>query len=240
MTTTNFSIPEIQANQAQKHVTANESFTVIDAAMDRTVISSAIATPPGSPTEGDKYIVAATATGDWLAKENQIACFIDATWIFFTPKEGWEFFDLNTSAMVRFNGTTWTLPAIDSISLSSIDAAFGCGFRIRYLEEELTGLSGASATSTVEFPGVSSAFGCSSRVTTTITGATTFSVGISTSLTRYGNSLAVTAGTTNQGHSSSPPYLAATPIVLTANGSNFTGGAVRVSLVFLEVIAPTS
>ena len=38
MATTNFSIPELAAAQAQKHVTVNEALRVVDAAMNLNVI----------------------------------------------------------------------------------------------------------------------------------------------------------------------------------------------------------
>ncbi len=44
--------------------------------------------PPGSPTTGDRYIVAATATGAWAGKEEQIAEYNGASWDFTVPTEG--------------------------------------------------------------------------------------------------------------------------------------------------------
>ena len=45
--------------------------------------------PPGSPSEGDRYIVASPATGDWLGKENNIAVFTSGAWLFVSPNEGY-------------------------------------------------------------------------------------------------------------------------------------------------------
>ncbi|ARB06122.1 ribonuclease III [Dinoroseobacter phage vB_DshS-R5C] len=237
MTTPNFSIPEIQSNQAQKHVTANEAFTVIDAAMDRTVVSAAVSTPPGSPSEGDKYIVASGATGDWSGNVGSVACYIDATWIFFTPKEGWEYYDLNTSTMLRYTGSAWEEAPVGSfLSLT----ANGAGVKLSSIEEELTSLSGATVTSSAAFPNQSLMLSVSLRVTTSITGATSFDCGDSGSASRFGGSLGITAGTTNQGTIGPTGNYASTPVVLTANGGNFTGGDVRIALHYLEFIAPTS
>lgn len=58
------------------------------------VIDRDLNTPPGSPADGDAYIVAASATGDWAGQEDNVAVF-DAEastageWDFYTPKEGW-------------------------------------------------------------------------------------------------------------------------------------------------------
>lgn len=237
MTTPNFTIPEIQGNQAQKHVTANEAFNVIDYAMDKTVEDTTLTAPPGSPSEGDKYIVAATATGDWASQEGKIACYSDATWIFFTPKEGWEFYDLNSSTMLRYTGSAWE-EAVPGDFLTA--GANGGGIKMVTLEEHLTSLSGATVNSTIAFPNQSLILSATLRVTTAITGATSFDCGDAGSSTRFGSSIGVSLGTTNQGTTGPVGNYATTTLLLTANGGNFTGGDVRVQLNYLEFIPPTS
>lgn len=46
------------------------------------VLDKDLADPPVSPTEGDKYIVAAEATGDWVGKEDNIAEWNGTEWVF--------------------------------------------------------------------------------------------------------------------------------------------------------------
>lgn len=53
------------------------------------VISRSLTAPPGSPTAGDGYIPAATATGAWAGKEGQIAIWDGAAWVFYPAKQGW-------------------------------------------------------------------------------------------------------------------------------------------------------
>lgn len=53
-----------------------------------------LATPPGSPTLGDRYIVGASATGAWAGKDGKIVVYQKdetntSAWAFFTPQEGW-------------------------------------------------------------------------------------------------------------------------------------------------------
>lgn len=45
--------------------------------------------PPGSPTAGDAYIPAATATGAWAGKEGQIAIWSGTAWVFYPASIGW-------------------------------------------------------------------------------------------------------------------------------------------------------
>jgi hypothetical protein len=49
-------------------------------------------TPPASPTEGDRYIVPAGATGAWAGKTDQIAVWIEGAWEYHVPKIGWTCF----------------------------------------------------------------------------------------------------------------------------------------------------
>ena len=55
-------LPLLEASQAQKHVTHNEALLLLDAMLHLAVISRALATPPASPGDGDRYLVAASAT----------------------------------------------------------------------------------------------------------------------------------------------------------------------------------
>lgn len=122
----------------------------------------------------------------------------------------------------------------------NIADANGGALRLGVIEEELTALSGATATTTAAFPNQSIILGVSLRVTTTITGAASFDVGDGTTVSRFGGSIGTAAGSTNQGTIGPSGNYATTNVVLTANGGNFTAGAVRVCLLYLELIAPTS
>jgi len=122
----------------------------------------------------------------------------------------------------------------------NINEAFGGALKLRVIEEELAGLSGATATTTAAFPNQCIILGTSLRVTTTITGATTFDCGDGSTVGRFGGSIGLTAGTTNQGTIGPSGNYGTTNVVLTANGANFTAGAVRVCLIYLELVAPTS
>ncbi|MXN67210.1 DUF2793 domain-containing protein [Stappia sp. GBMRC 2046] len=108
MTTRSFSIPELAAAQAQKHVTVNEALRVIDAAMNLVVASRAVTDPPIEPGEGEKYIPANPATGIWSSHENEIAAFVNGQWRFFSPEVGWRAFDQATAKLAIWDGADWT------------------------------------------------------------------------------------------------------------------------------------
>lgn len=61
---------------------------LLDAVLQLSVKSRAQATPPSTPTNGDRYIVAPSPTGAWVGKAGQIAVRIDTGWSFYAPKIG--------------------------------------------------------------------------------------------------------------------------------------------------------
>ncbi|RUQ78543.1 DUF2793 domain-containing protein, partial [Brucella abortus] len=119
MTTPNFSIPELAAAQAQKHVTVNQALRVVDTAMNLTVIRRDFTDPPVSPAAGAKYIPAATAGGAWTGRENEVAAFVNGQWVFFQPQEGWRCYDQTLNQLLVFDGSSWApLDAVSSGSLA--------------------------------------------------------------------------------------------------------------------------
>ena len=52
------------------------------------VINQTTTTPPGSPTAGDRYIIASVATGEWVGREGEIAEWNGASWDYTTPTPG--------------------------------------------------------------------------------------------------------------------------------------------------------
>lgn len=53
------------------------------------VKSRTLAAPPSSPTNGDAYIPAASATGAWAGKTGQIAIYTATGYVFGVPRRGW-------------------------------------------------------------------------------------------------------------------------------------------------------
>jgi len=53
------------------------------------VKSRVLATPPGAPMDGDRYIVGVGAAGDWIGRDGEIAVFLNGGWDFAAPSEGW-------------------------------------------------------------------------------------------------------------------------------------------------------
>lgn len=107
---TNLKLPYLAANQAQKHVTVNESLRRLDALIQIAVESAALAAPPATPAEGQSWIVAATPSGAWAGQGGKLAAWQDGAWAFHTPRDGWIVWDKATAQIFvwRAGLAVWT------------------------------------------------------------------------------------------------------------------------------------
>jgi len=422
MTTPNLALPYLAAAQAQKHVTVNEALDHLDGIVQLSVISSTLTAPPATPSEGDRYIVAASATGAWAGWDGSVAHFSGGAWLRLTPKTGWIAWDQGAGGIVTYDNVNgwsalptgggsgsggglvmlpvingdfetgdaagWTVTlgtaavsdwtaisyavagtsiarngtyifsggegtaaqaritahqdidisgdtsglywltadlmknyqdqdkpsvtfdildaggavlastsvtktdglvgitpvilslarpggaataritlditrgtgnnnnaAIDNVKLlgsgaggtvtplpdvTLAQAPSGAAIGAHVVEELLSGLAGASVTSTVSIPDRAIVLAVSTRTVTAITGATSYDCGISGTPAKFGGTLGVAAGSTNVGVIGPQAFYAATPVVLTANGGSFTGGDVRIAVQYLLPSAPTA
>jgi hypothetical protein len=88
----------------------------LDALLNCSVISRTTTAPPGSPANGDRYIVPAGATGTWAGQTDKIASWTTADptapagkWEFWTPKVGFRAYSQADSALYVYDGTSWAL-----------------------------------------------------------------------------------------------------------------------------------
>ncbi|MCL7999379.1 DUF2793 domain-containing protein [Brucella sp. 21LCYQ03] len=121
--TPNLKLPYIMPSQAQKHVTHNEAIRLLDAVVHLSVQSRTQTAAPVTPAQGDRYIVAAPATGTWANKVGMIAFFVDGGWSFITVAKGWLAYIEDESSLFVFNGTSWESTAgapPENLSLSML------------------------------------------------------------------------------------------------------------------------
>lgn len=78
-TTPDLGIPELAQAQATPEITHNEALVLIQALLNG-VIDKDLTSPPGSPTEGDAYIVGGSATGAWAGWDDHIAIYWGGSW----------------------------------------------------------------------------------------------------------------------------------------------------------------
>jgi hypothetical protein len=109
---------------------------------------------------------------------------------------------------------------------------------VKSVKQTLSALSGASATTTGTFiPDGAVVVGVTTRVGTTLTGATGYQVGDGTDADRWGDITGTAIGTTSDNANWTAGtiecFTAGGNVTLTANGSNFTAGAIEICVFYL-------
>jgi hypothetical protein len=100
-------LPTIESAQAQKHLVHNDALYRLDGLAQLSVISRALATPPGSFVDGDRYLIAASPTAAWAGQAGKVAISIGGGWVFMTPRNGWVMWIVAESKLVLYDGTSW-------------------------------------------------------------------------------------------------------------------------------------
>jgi hypothetical protein len=63
---------------------------------------------PGSPADGDCYLLTGTPTGThWAGQGGKIALYINTAWVFITAKEGFIAWVDDEDLVIAYNGATW-------------------------------------------------------------------------------------------------------------------------------------
>jgi len=101
-------IPELVSMQEANAATWNEALVQLDALVDLYLLGQYVNTPPGSPADGDAYLIGASPTGAWSGYAYKIASCIDGAWRFYTPFNGLKAYVATTGAFIVYAGGTWT------------------------------------------------------------------------------------------------------------------------------------
>ena len=109
MTTPKLQMPELSAGQSGKEITHNQALARLDQAVNSTVLDKDLSAPPGSPSDGAGYIVAASPTGAWAGKANNIAFWRDssAAWDFIAPFNGLSTWVEDESKRYEYKSGAW-------------------------------------------------------------------------------------------------------------------------------------
>jgi hypothetical protein len=81
-------------------------------------------TPPGSPTDGDRYIVKPTGDGAWSGHDNEITEYADSVWVF-TPTaliiEGTSVYSAADTTLYTWSGSAWVKHDHDGVHADLVD-----------------------------------------------------------------------------------------------------------------------
>jgi len=110
--TPNLLLPEIAQSQLTKYATHNEALRLLDAFVPGVALDIANA-PPSTPSEGDLVIVGTSGSGDFVSNSSDVAMYVNGTWEFRTPEEGWRFYVEDEDTDYRYLSGVWTEEYID-------------------------------------------------------------------------------------------------------------------------------
>jgi hypothetical protein len=113
-------LPEISSGQSDKTVTHNDGLQILDILVQTAVIDKDDTAPPGSPSDGDLYIVAATATGAWAGHDTELA-YYRSGWVFYAPFEGVRAWVSDEDLSYTWDGSAWVVAAAGGL----VDGDYG-------------------------------------------------------------------------------------------------------------------
>lgn len=243
----NLILPYIQASQAQKHITHNEAIKLLDGIVQLGVLSRIVAAPPGSPVDGDRYIVASGATGLWAGWDLNVAFYVDGAWVRLIPRVGWIAYSVADAAFYSWNGSAWVAfggggggggPTFPDNTFGITDNADPT----KIARFEVSGIT-TGTTRTYSLPNTTSTLAVLAA-TQTFTGTTTFSGTFTVSAATASLGTATTTSTANVGTGANTSGVTKTVNLGTAGLSGSTtvvniGSAVAGALGSLVINSPT-
>lgn len=225
-------LPYLDAAQAQKHVTMNESLARLDVVGAGRAETMALASPPGASSEGDAHIVPAGASGAWAGQEGKLAVYLNGGWDFIAPWAGWRLWVASESGLAAFDGADWRL-------VSQPIAEGGAMTAMRHAEIDHVVAPGPASETSAFIPDKAIVLGVTARVISEIGGASSWSLGVSGSVDRYGSGIGVGLNAYVSGVTGSPiAYYGGSTLLLTAEGGDFSGGTVRMAAHYFEISPP--
>jgi hypothetical protein len=108
-------LPLLFAGQSQKEGYVNEVTARLDALLHGAVEAEQAA-PPVTPVDGQSWLIATGASGEWSGRAGQVAMRQAGNWLYAEPRDGMRLFNRATDQDMLFN-TGWqaaSRPAVPS------------------------------------------------------------------------------------------------------------------------------
>lgn len=122
--TSRLNLPWLMPAQAQKHVTVNEAFRRLDAVVHPSATSRKTLNQPGSPEEGEGFILPVDALGaSWSAMSaGSLAVFQDGYWTEIHPFAGLQVYVRDEDTSLIHDGTQWRALAPEPVRFDGLEA----------------------------------------------------------------------------------------------------------------------
>lgn len=215
----------LMPEQAQKHVTVNDALRRLDGLVQLSVKTRKQSAPPETPQNGDRYLIAAPASGAWQNHDGAVALYEDSGWAFAAPQPGWRLWDEAEEALLVLTSTGWqpvqgeTAPPLFQTVQSVFEPTKNLG--------------------SLKIPSHIILLGVTARVLETITGPESWRLGTDAGPDRFGSNLGLDQDTNIIGPADPPrPYWYQEFIVISPVGGAFTGGRIAVAVHFIQLPPP--
>ena len=227
----------LMPEQAQKHVTINDALRRLDGLVQLSVIDRSRTAPPSDPQNGDRYLIAANATGAWQRHDAKLALYEDTGWAFIAPQAGWSLWDAADEVLLVFDGTDWKPLAADTTPATPTTIEI---VSTSFFETQEAVFDLASEDGVLQIPSHITLLGVTARVLDKITGPSNWKLGTDVADARFGHGLLTAKGAEIIGPADPPAvYWTGETIALTPGHGRFTGGRVAVAIHFIRLPLPT-
>ena len=115
----------IRSAQILKHTIQLDDISPDALVFQEPVEDKDLTAPPGGESEGDRYIVASVATGAYAGQEKKIAQYINSSYSFYTPLEGWITWVKDENCHYVYNGSSWDKRDLSELHTVNEDTALG-------------------------------------------------------------------------------------------------------------------
>jgi hypothetical protein len=202
------------------------------------------AAQPASPADGTLYILPGAAAGSaWAGQPKGAVMHFEAGgWAPLAVGEGHLAWVKDEGQAVVWDGAAWgKFPAVTATPASRalVASPGGASIGVEVREEEVT-VSGSTIATSIVIRSRGVVLAVSTRTTQAVTGASSYSCGISGEAGKSGSSLGVALNSSNIGVVGPTAFYSDTPVVLIAPGPAFTGGKVNVVIQLLTFGAPNA
>ena len=110
-TTARIALPLIAAGQAQKEMTHNEALTLLDIAVQASVVAARTNAPPADPQIGQCWIVGPAPTGAWSGHPDSLAGWTEGGGRFVAPRDGATAWVTGSDTVARYVAGAWRIAA---------------------------------------------------------------------------------------------------------------------------------
>ena len=116
-TSARLNLPLLAPGQAQKELYHNEALTLIDLAVQASVVTVGLDTPPASPVLGQCWIVGNAPTDAWIGQAGALAGWTGGGWRFVAAVEGGAVWDISSGEVVRRVAGAWVAGTVTGARL---------------------------------------------------------------------------------------------------------------------------